>query len=190
MISSYEQYNYAEVFYAIITGWRPGLCVELGVLHGYSIVAIALGLQKNKAGHLVAYDLFEDYQYNHGSQAEVQARIEKAGVQDYVILKKEDAFGVHNHYTDGSVYLLHIDLSNTGETVRFIMDTWDKKMIVGGIILFEGGTEERDQVEWMTKYNKEPMKPEIEHNPIIEAKYIFGTYLKYPGLTMLLKKRE
>ena len=190
MISSYEKHNYADVFYAIITGWRPQLCVELGVLHGYSTIAIASGLKRNKAGHLEAYDLFDDYEFKHGQQDEVQKKINEAGVESYITLNKADAYEIHNRYEDNSVHLIHIDISNTGETVRRMMELWDKKMIVGGIILFEGGTEERDKVSWMTDYKKEPMKTEIEHNPIIEAKYIFGTYLKYPGLTMLLKKRE
>lgn len=196
MISSYEKNNYAEVFYSIMTAWRPVVCVELGVLHGYSSIAIGLGLERLTRdpyvydGHLDSYDLFEDYAYNHGRQNEVQDRIYKAGLKDIVRLHKEDAFRVHEQWENSSVHLLHVDLSNTGDIVKKIMDLWDPKMVVGGIILFEGGTEERDQIEWMVKYKAAPIKPEIEHNPIINNKYIYGTYLKYPGLTMLLKKRD
>ncbi len=41
----------------------------------------------------------------------------------------------------------------------------------------------------MIKYNAKPIKPELENNQIIKDNYIFATYLKFPGLTMLLKKR-
>jgi predicted O-methyltransferase YrrM len=195
MISSYEKNNYAEVFYSIVTAWRPVNCVELGVLHGYSTLAIGEGLRAvsfppyNVRSHLSAYDLFEDYPFNHGKPREVQQKINEAGLQDFITLHKEDAWRVHERHADQSVALLHVDLSNTGETVRKIMPRWDPKLPQGGIILFEGGTEERDQVEWMIKNNAAPIKPELETNPIIAEKYIFGTYLKYPGLTFLLKKR-
>ncbi len=69
------------------------------------------------------------------------------------------------------------------------MEQWDEKIPVGGIILFEGGTEERDQVEWMTKYKAAPIKPAIENNPIIKARYSYFIYTDFPGLTMLLKRR-
>ena len=189
MISSYAQNNYAEVFYSIVTGFKPVVCVELGILHGYSTLAIARGLEKNKQGHLDAYDLFDSYLYNHGDKEEVRQGLLEAGLESYVTLNKDDAFCVHNNYQDNSVHFLHVDLSNTGEIVRKIMQTWDSKMIAGSLILFEGGTEERDKVEWVSKYNKEPIKPELEKNPIIAERYIFGTYFKFPGLTVLLKKR-
>ena len=36
MRSSYIQNNYGDVFYRMITTYRPRKCVELGVLDGYS----------------------------------------------------------------------------------------------------------------------------------------------------------
>jgi hypothetical protein len=61
-------------------------------------------------------------------------------------------------------------------------------MVYGGLVVFEGGSEARDKIEWMVKYNKEPMKPEIETNKIINSKYVYGTYLKYPSLTVMLRR--
>ncbi len=196
MKSSYIQNNYAEVFESIITAWRPRLCVELGVLDGYSTIAIGKALVKlgnapfNTPSHLTAYDLFEDYPYNHGVLQEVEKRILENGLSEVVTLRKGDAYEAHLNYEDNSVSLLHVDLSNTGEVVRKIISLWNSKIVVGGIILIEGGTVERDKVEYMVKYAKEPIKPEIESNAIIQAKYVYGTYLKFPGLTFLLKKRE
>lgn len=194
MRSSYMENSYGDVLYAIVTAWRPLNCVELGVLDGYSTINIARGLQENKRllgvlGHLDSYDLFEDYPFKHGSFATVQEELGKAGIQDFVTLHKADAFGVVSRYSDESIGLLHVDLSNTGDTLRRIAEDWDPKMLQGGLILFEGGTEERDQVEWMVKFNKAPIKPEVESNPILNSRYVYCTYLKYPGLTCFLKKR-
>lgn len=188
MRSSYIENNYAEVFEAIIKAFQPINCVELGVLDGYSTIAIAQALQKNGRGELKSYDLFEDYEFKHGDKIEVEAILKKHSIAN-VSMYQEDAARVHLLYNSDSVDFLHVDLSNTGDTVEHIMRDWDPKMVRGGIICFEGGTEERDQVEWMIKYNARPIKPTIEANEIVLRNYIYGTYLKFPGLTMLLKKR-
>ncbi len=195
-MSSYEKNNFGEIIEGIITTRRPsGTFVELGVLDGYSTLHIAKAIKRNHDmpivnAHLDAYDLFEDYPYKHGNLADVQKRLDENGLMEFVTLIKGDAFTVHDKYPDNTVYFLHVDLSNTGEIVRKIMDNWDRKIVVGGIILFEGGSVERDRIDWMVKYNKEPIRPEIEKNPIINSKYVYGTYLNYPRITFLFKKRE
>lgn len=194
MHSSYAKHNYAEVFKAIVSAFQPQRCVELGVLEGYSTVAIGQALKANfekggARGHLAAHDLFEEYKYRNAALETAQKNVDEAGVGEFVTLHRQHADQVDSDYEDGSVGLLHIDLSNCGDTVRWAMEKWDRKMIHGGIILFEGGTDERDNVEWMLKFNRKPMKAELETNPIIEANYVFATYMKFPGLTCLLKKR-
>lgn len=195
MQSSYEKNNYAEIFYEIVTAFRPVNAIELGVLYGYSTLAIAKALKRNSImagirGKLDAYDLFDDYQYNHGNKKEVEIMLRNETVDDYVNLYKDDAFRVHERYVDNSIHFLHTDLSNTGEIVRRIMENWHRKIIIGGIILFEGGSEERDNFGWMLSFKKSPIKPEIEQNEIINRNYVYGTYLEFPSLTILLKKRE
>ena len=184
-ISSYFENNYGEVFRAIVEAFKPHNAVELGVLNGYSSFHIGVAL-KTYGGQLTSYDLFEDYPFRHASYEEVVHFFRHC---ENVTIKKWDAWDAHNQHAQSSVDLLHVDLSNTGETVERVMQLWDEKMVQGGVILFEGGTEERDRVEWMIKYNARPIKQEIETNKIIQEKYIYGTYLKFPGLTMLLKKR-
>jgi hypothetical protein len=85
---------------------------------------------------------------------------------------------------------MHIDISNTGDTVRKILELWDSKISTSAMVCFEGGSEERDQIEWMVKYGMPPIKAEIENNPIIKEKYVYATYLPFPSLTCLLKKRD
>jgi predicted O-methyltransferase YrrM len=187
MKSSYIENNYGEIFYQLAKAYPPAIAVELGVLDGYSLLHIARAIKVNRQGHIDAYDLFEDYEFNHGVQAEVQALLDKEGLGEVATLYKGDAYEAYKKYADNSVHLLHIDISNTGETVRKVMEQWDSKMVYGGLIIFEGGSEERDNIEWMVKYKKEPMKSEIETNKIVNSKYIYGTYLKYPSLTVMMR---
>jgi len=193
MRSSYIENDFGEVLKQNIITWRPVTLVELGVLDGYSAIHIAKGLKEAQelygiATHVDAYDLFDDYAYKHGNQAEVQARIDEAGLAKYVNLQKGNAYEVYTNYSDKSIDFLHVDISNTGDTVKKVMELWHPKMRVRGLIFFEGGSEERDNIEWMTKYNMPSIKKEINSNPILNEYYIYGTYFKYPALTMCLRR--
>jgi hypothetical protein len=195
IISSYAKNKYGEVFYRMILAWRPKTVVEIGILHGYSTLHMALGIKKGKElgkcdGHIDAYDLFEDYPYKHGTMAEVQKMLEEEGVADLVTLKKGDAIETAKNYGRNSVWILHVDIGNTGEILRKIIEAWDEKLGYGCCILFEGGSAERDQEPWMLQYNKEPIKKELETNPIINKKYVYGTYIDWPSLTVLIKKTD
>ena len=190
MNSSYKKNNYSEVFYSIVREFQPNIAVELGILDGYSTCAIAKGIKDNKFGKLESYDLFEDYPYKHGIQEEVQKMINKRDLQDSVSLFKGDAFEVYDKYDNNSLLFLHVDISNDGDIISKILELWNSKIDVGGQIIFEGGTEERDNIEWMKKYNRSSIKQEIETNTILNTCYVYGTYLKFPGLTVCLKKNN
>ena len=188
MDSSYRENNFGEKIYEIILKFSPSVIVELGVLEGFSTIAIARALYKSKTGHLDAYDIWEDYEYRHSTQKEVQKTIGECGLSDFVTLYKQDAYTVHKNYDDGSVDLLHIDISNDGDIFNTMLENWDSKISPCGLILFEGGSEERDQVEWMAKYKKKPIRPEINNNSLANTNYIYGTYNLFPSLTVLVKK--
>ena len=100
MHSSYAVNNYAEVFESIVTASKPKVAVELGVLEGYSAIAIGHGLQRNferlgLPGRLDAYDLFEEYPYRHTTLEQAWANIRAAGVDRWVSLQQAEAYMVH-----------------------------------------------------------------------------------------------
>lgn len=188
MDSSYAENSFGAVFLAIMDAFKPHRVVELGCLHGYSTKHLAEGMKRYGGGAMDVFDMFEDYQYKHGTQSEVQKLMDEGGY-DFVKLNKGDAFEAYKKFPDNSVSMLHVDLSNTGDTVKNIMRQWHPKMVQGGVILFEGGSKERDGVSWMKTYSKPSIKDELEANELIRSNYVFGTYFKYPSLTMLLKRR-
>lgn len=199
MRSSYIENNYGKILEEYVFGWQPSSFVELGVLDGYSTLHIARGIQRleklrNFAPKFDAYDLFEDYPHKHGNQEEVQKMLEEKGVSKYVNLLKGNAYEVHKNYEDmilderKGIEFLHIDISNTGKVIHDIMELWHPKIGQRGLIFIEGGSEERDNVEWMQKYNGSSIKKEIGTNEIINKYYIYGTYFAFPGLTVLLRK--
>ena len=196
MKSSYIEEGYDKVFFALIEAFRPMKCVEFGILDGFSTLAIAEGLKHNfemkyhgqTKGHLDSYDLFEDCPYGHGDINEVNERINNSGLSEFVTIHKGDAYKVWENYEDKSIHFLHIDIGNTGEILKDMMELWNPKVQVGGIIAFEGGDIRRDNVCWMQKYKKPGIAPELLTNQIIKSGFVWGRYKNYPSLTVMLKK--
>lgn len=54
-----------------------------------------------------------------------------------------------------------------------------------GIILMEGGSEERDNIEWMIKYNKSKIKPVLKK---YSENYDIKIIGKIPSITIIKKK--
>lgn len=165
---------------------KPYLLVELGILDGYSTLHIAQGLKENNtSSEFYAYDLFDDYNFKHGNKEEVEKLMMSNGVDEYVSILYGDAYKVYKEFNDFTIDFLHIDISNTGDVLKELLRLWTIKMSDRGYILFEGGSEERDNVEWMRKFNKPPIKKELESNSIIKEFYHYRTYTEFPSLTIL-----
>jgi predicted O-methyltransferase YrrM len=193
MRSSYIENNYGEVLKAYILNWRPSTLVELGVLDGYSTIAIGEAIKEmnflyGMTSKLDAYDLFEDYEFKHGNKEEVEKVIAEKGLTDCIRVIKGDAYQVHTKYDDNTIQFLHVDISNTGDTLKTILQNWCPKIIQRGLVMFEGGSDERDHNEWMTKFNKPPIKMALETDKFVNDNYIYGSYWAYPSLTVLLKR--
>jgi len=197
--SSYIANNFGELIKQHIIAWQPASFVELGVLEGYSTLHIAQGIKelerlRGYKGKLDAYDLFEDYEFKHSTQEQVQHLLLEHEVLDYVNLQKGSAYEVYKNYPDmvldeiRGIEFLHIDISNTGKVIKDLIELWHPKIGQRGIVMIEGGSEERDNVEWMVKYNMPSIKKEIETNPIINKYYFYGTFFQYPSITIMLRK--
>lgn len=188
--SSYAENNYGAVFYNTIKSYAPGIGVELGVLHGYSTLYIAKALRDNGFGHLHSYDLWDQYSYNHGDMQQVGTMLKQRNVGNFVTLYNMDAFEVHKLYEKNSIDFLHIDISNNGDILEKMFDNWDPILRCMGLFFFEGGSEERDKIEWMVKYNKKPIRPVVLNHPELNRRYHYGVYRKYPSLSVFIKKLD
>lgn len=199
MRSSYIQNNFGEVLKQYVMAYEPTILVELGLLDGYSTLHIAQGLKwvekrRGKRAVLDAYDIFDDYAFKHGKKEEIERVLSTDGVSDYARIIKGNAYEVHQKYPDmvldsvPGIDFLHIDISNTGSTVHNLIKLWHPKIAQKGFIFIEGGSNERDQVEWMEKFNMPSIKEELESNHIINRYYIWGTYFDFPGLTVAMRK--
>ncbi len=193
--SSYAENNFGPIFKNTVISFTPRTCVEIGVLHGYSSLWMGLGLKhnaefQNHVGHLDSYDLWGDYKFNRGNQEEVQDLFARRGIDKYVSLFHKHANEVPTLYAREQVDLLHVDISNTGDIFNLIVEHWHPILTMGGILLFEGGSMERDLIPWMVETESASIRQAIESNTIINSFYQYGTYDKFPSLSVFIKKGD
>ena len=72
---------------------------------------------------------------------------------------------------------MHVDVSNDGDVILQLYNNIKKYLDKGSILLFEGGSQERDEVHWMKKYNKTPIN---DIKPIINYKLLTE---KFPSIS-------
>jgi predicted O-methyltransferase YrrM len=133
---------------------RPRTIIDFGVLHGYSTIAMALALKDLGRGKVIGYDLWDKYPYKKAYLKDTWANIEKAGVANYVELKEGD----FKDFKENDYQFFHLDISNTGEIIDELEAKTRYRRTKGAVVVFEGGSEERDQVEWLISYNKKPIR--------------------------------
>tara|TARA_B100000287_G_C20614160_1_gene773301 strand:+ start:52 stop:609 length:558 start_codon:yes stop_codon:yes gene_type:complete len=177
--SSYSENNIGQTLYDIVMKLKPKKIIEIGVLEGYSTICMAQALKDlGEGGKIHAHDLFDEYEYRNCTMSEVWDNVNKYDVQDYVHLKQKSFDRWLNNMEDFD--LMHIDISNNGDVIKKLYDRLTQnKSIKTGPIFFEGGTQERDKVDWMIEYNKNgmyPLKDELSYD-IVDS--------RFPGLSVL-----
>ncbi|HOK41711.1 MAG TPA: class I SAM-dependent methyltransferase [bacterium] len=185
--SSYKINNYGFLFESLIRIYKPNLCVELGCLEGYSSYYIVKGLKKNKKGKLIIIDLFEDYPFRHCTLQKFKKNIKQLKVEKYIKIIQGDVFEKIPLLPDDSIDFLHIDLSNNGELLNKIFLLCEVKLKNNCLILFEGGSVERDNIDWMKKYNKVPIRKFL-NSKFFKNNFQFFTFQLFPSLTICQKK--
>ncbi len=153
--SSYQQNDLGKTIYDTIIKYKPNIVIEFGCLYGYSTISIATALRDLGQGKLICYDLWDEYKYKHSTLSQTQENIEKYGLSNYVEFVKKD----YNEWLNNpdKFDLLHLDISNTGDIILKTYESLKESINSGSVVLFEGGSEERDNVEWMIKYGARPI---------------------------------
>ena len=86
---------------------------------------------------------------------------------------------------DKSIDILHIDIANNGDIYECMFQNYIHKIKDNGIILMEGGSEERDNVEWMIKYDKSKINPVLDK---YRDNYDIKIIGEIPSITIIKKK--
>ena len=152
--SSYRENDLGKVLYDYILQTQPKIIIEFGTLYGYSAACMAMALDElNNGGKIICYDLWEKYPYKHSIIEKTKQNLEKYNVSQYVEFRELN----FKEWIPEDFDLLHVDISNDGNTILELGVKCLSQIKQGKHVLFEGGSVERDNVEWMIKYNKQPI---------------------------------
>ena len=173
MRSSYNNnITYKELLESIIFLKKPKKIIEFGILEGFSLEIFA----QNKNCQIEAYDIFEEF---NGNSAKENI---KEKFKDYpnVTIDYGDFYKKYSEIEDSSLDILHIDIANYADVYQFAIEKYMKKLKNDGVMILEGGSIQRDEVEWMNKYNKKKINPYLK-SLNLEWK-TFGTF---PSITLI-----
>ena len=161
--SSYNENNIGQTLYDLVLELKPKKIIEFGTLNGYSAISMAMALHEiGEGGKIICYDLWDSYPYKHSTIEKTKSLINEYSLLDFIELKQMNI----NDWVVEDFDLLHLDISNDGKTVIDVFNCIKSKIENGSTMIFEGGTEERDNIEWMLKYDKTPInsiKKEINY---------------------------
>lgn len=179
MESSYNKtkLEYEDIFKTLVFMIKPKKIVEFGILNGYSLNAFLQNCDSKC--EIEAYDIFDDFIGNSANKDKIKKKF-----KEYKNLKVEygDFYKKYLEFNDNNIDILHIDIANDGDVYKFCIDNYLCKVKKGGLIILEGGSKERDNVEWMKKYNKKSI---CEYLGEIDLDYIVLD--KFPSIVLVKK---
>lgn len=153
--SSYRQNNLGRTLYDLVFEKKPKTIIEFGALYGYSTIAMAMALRDLGQGKVVSYDIWDKYAYKHTTLSTAATNVAQYGLSDFVEFRDCDFWkwlGGDKEQFD----MLHLDISNDGDTIQQASSSLRSQIENGALLVFEGGSVQRDQEEWMVKFNKTP----------------------------------
>ena len=146
--SSYQKNNIGKTLYNTVLTMNPSVIIEFGTLHGYSAVAMAQALRDlGSDAVIMCHDLWQKYPYKHTSMEKTQDTIDTLGLTKYIELVELDFY----NWTPYPFDLMHFDISNHAGHLKYL-NSLKEYHFLNGTILFEGGSKERDKVEWMKDF--------------------------------------
>lgn len=169
--------NYGDIITTITKCILPKKIVEIGILDGYSLSKFIEN--SNNETIIEAYDLFEEFNGNHANKEYI---IEKYSKHSNVKINYGDFYKLYE-IIGNNIDILHIDIANNGDVLEFVIKNYFNLMSKNGIIIFEGGSTERDNIEWMNKYNKSKIVPVIEK--LNRFGYNISVLGKMPSITII-----
>ena len=161
--SSFRAHDLGQSIYDTVLALSPHNVLEIGALYGYSSHAIVQALSALPWDTtLTTVDLFEDYPFKCCDRASyehnVQSILHKSPSVSHIV-HQFDALRSFEILSSLSIDVdaVFIDISNDGEKLLRLLPLFSCP------VLFEGGSAERDQIDWMAKYDRPPIRSLAEN---------------------------
>jgi predicted O-methyltransferase YrrM len=153
-VSRFYPAAYGRAIWDSVRSLRPRKMIEFGVHRGYSAIIAALAMEENGSGSLGAYDWWEDGRRDGVDEAGLALRhFDRYGVGSRISLRELDFFAWIR--APEPCDLLYVDIDNDGDKIRSLYEGLRPQIEAGLVVLFEGGSEERDRHPVMT--GRKPM---------------------------------
>jgi len=177
-MSSYNTNTYFSLFNNIPKILNSRSFLEVGVLDGFSAYSFSYN---NNFDQLTVVDLFEDYQFKNANYQKIISKLKPLG---FKIVK--DNFYKYHKKIKKNYDIIHIDISNDGDVYLFALKFYFK--FSNQILILEGGSQERDKIDWMVNYDKTPI------SPLLKRPYFRNFFViiikEFPSCTIIFKKSE
>lgn len=174
MNSSYNNnVAFGDVLDSIVFTLNPKKIIEVGILEGFSLERFAESSNSNTI--IQAYDIFEEFNGNNANRENLVSRFKK---YNNVTINYGDFYDVHKNISD--IDIIHIDIANNGNVFEYAIKHYLPKLSDNGVMIMEGGSKQRDNVEWMITYNKPKIQPVIK-------KYGLKVIGTFPSITIIKK---
>jgi hypothetical protein len=180
MKSSYNnKVDYSDILKSIVFMQKPDKIIEFGILDGLSLKTFADNSSKKCI--IKAFDIFDEFNGNSANKDELNKCF-----LDYknVSINYGDYYKEYKNIEDNSIDIIHIDIANNGDVIEFAFENYINKLTINGIFIFEGGSKERDEIDWMNKYNKKKINPIFEK---YKKEFLITTIGNIPSLTIVKK---
>ena len=135
------KYQWLPTLYNVIEYLKPEKIIEFGPGRGSTTITMAKALKDNNInGKINSYDLWvHEYWGNYEFSIK---EFKKWEVDDYINLEEKDFYEWMK--TDEHFDFLYFDIDNNGDKILDLYDKTKNKIEEGSVIMFEGGSVERD----------------------------------------------
>ena len=180
MKSSYvnADINYGDILSSIAFTQVPRTVVEIGILDGFSLEKLVQAT--GPTTKIMAYDIFDEFNGNSANMEELQNKFKN---HSRVEIQYGDFYNLNN-IIDGNLDIIHIDIANDGHVYKFAVEKYMSLLSRKGILVLEGGSRERDEVEWMKRYEKPPIAEYLKTLTVPHR-----TLGKFPSITMIKNEK-
>lgn len=172
-----HKYPWLPTLYSLIITFKPKKIIEYGTEHGGTAIVMALALKElyeteNHLGKIFTYDTFEQQSKGEiGSNPNYQLAISNISnynpsVKEFINVARGDFFEF-NKDPNKQYDLLYFDIDNDGEKLLEMYNNNKTNIDNGSIVIFEGGTQIRDNVPWMINKNKTQMNSVKDQVPYV-----------------------
>lgn len=175
--------KFYHIFQTVVSLVKPKKVVEFGILKGYSLKAFVEFCDSDC--QIEAYDIFDRF---NGNGAKLEEILGMFGKVPNVKIGEQDFYKGYENYSDGSIDILHIDIANNGDVYQFAFEKYFSKLSDKGVMILEGGSEARDNVSWMSKFGKRPIRDFL--GKLLEnSDYRVDVIDVFPSITLISRRR-